>query len=79
MLPADVSRQLEMLKVVRLEKKTRSPAAFLALLAVPIFGAVFYLLYRIVARYSPPTAVLVLVAGAGFVAYLVWSAFKKTG
>jgi len=37
----------------------------------------FYLLYRIVARYSAPSAVLVLVAGAGFIAYLFWSLRKK--
>lgn len=78
-LPGDLTRQLEMLKVVRLEKKTRSPAVLLALLAVPIFGVLFYLLYRIVARYSPGSAVLVLIGGLGFLGYLVWSLFKRTG
>jgi hypothetical protein len=78
-LPGDVTRQLEMLKVVRLEKRTRSPAVLFALLAVPIFAVLFYLLYRIVARYSPGSAVLVLVGGLGFLGYLVWSLFKRTG
>ena len=76
-LPADAARQLEMMKVIPLERKGRSPAMLLGLLSVPVFAVLFYLLYRIVARYSATSAMLVLVAGAGFIAYLFWSLRKK--
>jgi hypothetical protein len=76
-LPADAARQLEVMKVIPLEKKGRSPAMLLGLLSVPVFAVLFYLLYRIVARYSAPSAMLVLVAGAGFIAYLFWSLRRK--
>ena len=66
-----------MMKVIPLEKKGRSPAMLLGLLSVPVFAVLFYLLYRIVARYSAPTAMLILVAGAGFIAYLFWSLREK--
>jgi len=76
-LPADAARQLEMMKVIPLEKKGGSPAMLLGLLSVPVFAVLFYLLYRIVARYSAGSAVLVLVAGVGFIGYLFWSLRKK--
>jgi len=76
-LPVDAARQLEVMKVIPLEKKGRSPAMLLGLLSVPVFAVLFYLLYRIVARYSAPSAMLVLVAGAGFIAYLFWSLRRK--
>jgi hypothetical protein len=76
-LPADAARQLEMMKVIPIEKKGGSPAMLLGLLSVPVFAVLFYLLYRIVARYSAGSAVLVLVAGAGFIGYLFWSLRKK--
>lgn len=78
-IPNDAARQLEMLRVVELPRgRRRSPGAVLGLLSVPIFAALFYFLYRIIARYSGPTAVLVLIAGAGFLAYLVWSFLKPS-
>ena len=76
-LPADAARQLEMMKVIPIEKKGGSPAMLLGLLSVPVFAVLFYLLYRIVARYSAGSAMLVLVAGAGFIGYLFWSLRKK--
>jgi hypothetical protein len=76
-LPADAARQLEVMKVIPLERKGRTPAVLLGLLSVPVFGVLFYLLYRIVARYSAPSAVLVLVAGAGFLGYLFWSLSRQ--
>ena len=73
-LPPDASRKLEMMKVVPLgtRKKSRSLVAVAGVVSVPIFGAIFYLLYTMVRRLSPTTSALVLVAGAGFVGYLVW-------
>jgi hypothetical protein len=78
-LPPDAARQLEMMKVLPMERPRRSPGALFGLLALPIFAVVFYLLYRILARYSPSSAVLIAVAGAGFLAYIAWSLFKRSG
>ncbi len=78
-IPVEASRQLEMLKVVSLEKPRRSPAVILGLLSLPVFGALFYLLYRIVARLSAGLAILIVIAGVGFLAYLLWSLFKRAG
>ncbi len=73
-LPTDVSKKLEMMKVVPLEarKKPAPLVAIVGVLSVPIFAGIFYLLYTMVRRLSPGTGALVLVGGAGFVAYLVW-------
>jgi hypothetical protein len=76
-LPADAARQLEMMKVIPLERKGRSPAVLLGLLSVPVFAVIFYLLYHMVARYSAAGAVLVLVAGVGFLGYLFWSLSRQ--
>ena len=72
-----IAVELEMMKVIPIEKKGGSPAMLLGLLSVPVFAVLFYLLYRIVARYSAGSAMLVLVAGAGFIGYLFWSLRKK--
>ncbi len=62
------------MKVVPIEahKKSRSLVATVGVLSVPIFGAVFYLLYTMIRRLSPATSVLVVIGGVGFIAYLVW-------
>lgn len=73
-LPTDLSKKLELMKVVPLEarRQSRSLVAVIGIVSVPIFGAIFYLLYTMVRRLSPGTGALVLVGGLGFVAYLVW-------
>jgi hypothetical protein len=73
-LPTDLSKKLELMKVVPIEgrRKSRSLVTVVGVLSVPIFGAIFYLLYTMVRRLSPGTSVLILVAGAGFIAYLAW-------
>ncbi len=73
-LPTDLSKKLELMKVVPIEsrRKGRPVVAIIGVLSVPIFGAIFYLLYTMIRRLSPGTSLLVLAAGAGFVAYLVW-------
>ncbi len=73
-LPPDASRKLEMMKVVPAgeRKKSRSVVAVAGVLSVPLFVAIFYLLYTMVRQLSPSTSLLVLVGGAGFVAYLAW-------
>ena len=73
-LPTDLSKKLELMKVVPIEgrRKSRSLVTVVGVLSVPIFGAIFYLLYTMVRRLSPGTSILILVAGAGFIAYLAW-------
>ena len=71
-LPTDLSKKLELMKVVPLEArgKSRSLVTVAGILSVPIFGAIFYVLYSLVRQLSPGTSILVLVAAAGFIAYL---------
>ena len=73
-LPIDLSKKLELMKVVPIQarRNSRSLVTTIGILSVPIFGAVFYLLYTMVRRLSPGTSILVLVAGAGFITDLAW-------
>ncbi|HVQ54917.1 MAG TPA: hypothetical protein VMT25_07045 [Thermoanaerobaculia bacterium] len=73
-LPTDLSKKLELMKVVPIEagRKSRSLVTVIGLLSLPIFAAIFYLLYTMVRRMSPGTSLVVLLAGAGFVGYLAW-------
>lgn len=73
-LPTDLSKKLELMKVVPIDgrRKSRSLVTVVGVLSVPIFGAIFYLLYTMVRRLSPGTSILILVAGASFIAYLAW-------
>ena len=73
-LPTDLSKKLELMKVVPIEarRKSRSLVTIVGLLSLPIFAAIFYLLYTMVRRLSPGTSLVVLLAGAGFVGYLAW-------
>jgi hypothetical protein len=79
-IPPEASRQLELMKIVPVEKTgaPRSLAVGAGLLSLPIFAAIFYLLYRLVARSSSATAVLVLIAGVGFVGYLGWAFYRSS-
>lgn len=80
-IPPDAARQLELMKVIPMEKdaKPRSVLRLLTLISLPVFAVLFYLLYQILRRYSPAFSVLVLVGGAGFLAYLVWSSAQASG
>ena len=73
-LPTDLSKKLELMKVVPIEagRKSRSVVTVIGLLSLPIFAAIFYLLYTMVRRMSPGTSLVVLLAGAGFIGYLAW-------
>jgi hypothetical protein len=79
-LTPEAARQLELMKVVPAgrERAPRSFALVVTLAAVPVFGILFYLLYAFLKRYSAATAVLVLVAGAGFIGYLLWTAARAS-
>ncbi len=77
-LPPEAARQIELMKVAPFgaERRPRPLLAAASLLSLPVFAGIFYLLYALVARYSPSSATLVLVAGAGFLIYRVWTVFK---
>src|SRR5450755_4707538 len=51
-LPKDLSKKLELMKVVPIEarRKSRSLVTIVGLLSLPIFAAIFYLLYTMVRR-----------------------------
>jgi threonine/homoserine/homoserine lactone efflux protein len=68
-----------MMKVVSFDKEPRPRAAgaLFGLLSLPVFAVIFYLLYSLVARTSPASAVLIVLAGAGFLGYLAWSFFRS--
>ncbi len=74
-LPVDVSKKLEMMKVVpqKAGKKSRSLVTIAGLLSVPIFAAVFYLTWTLIRQLSPVSGLLIAIAGIGIVAYLIWT------
>lgn len=76
-LPPEAARQLEIMKVLPTERPKRSPGAIFGLLSIPIFAVVFYLLYRLIEHWSKSSAVLIVLAGVGGLAYLGWSLFRR--
>jgi hypothetical protein len=81
-VPPDAVKQLEMMKVVEIgaaQKPKIRIAAVLVLLTLPVFVGIFYMLYRVVSRYSPSSAVFVIVAGLVFLGYAGWSLARKAG
>ena len=77
-LPVDVSKKLEMMKVVPQEpvKRSRSLVTIAGILSIPIFAAVFYLTWTLIRQLSPASGVMIGIAGVGVVAYLVWTVLK---
>ncbi len=77
-LPADVSKKLEMMKVVpsQAPRQSRNFMAIAGIVSIPIFGAIFYLTYKMLRQLSPASSLLVLVGGIGVVAYLAWTFYK---
>ena len=63
-----------MMKVVPAQAPRRKGnfLAIAGLISIPIFGAIFYLTYTMLRQLSPTSSVLILIAGIGVVAYLVW-------
>ena len=78
-VPPEATKQLELMKVVSFEKepKRRPVGAVLGLLSLPVFAVIFYLLHGLIARTSSAGAALVVVAGLGFLGYLLWSFFRR--
>ena len=77
-LPVDVSKKLEMMKVIPQEtvKKSRSLVTIAGILSIPIFAAVFYLTWTLIRQLSPASGVLIGLAGIAVVGYLVWTVWK---
>ena len=78
-LPVDVSKKLEMMKVVPQEsaKKSRSLVTIAGILSIPIFAAVFYLTWTLIRQLSPASGVMIGIAGIGVVGYLAWNVWKS--
>ena len=72
-LPPDLSKKLELMRVIpsTRPRKSRAAMAIAGVVAVPIFGALFYLAYSLIRQLSPGTSLLILVAGVGAIGYLV--------
>jgi hypothetical protein len=77
-LPADVTKKLEMMKVVpsQAPRKSRNLMVVAGLVSIPIFGAIFYLTASMLRQLSPTSSFLILAAGIGVVAYLGWIFYR---
>jgi hypothetical protein len=77
-LPADVSKKLEMMKVVPIEgrKRSRSIVTIVGIVSVPIIAILFYMTGALLRQMSPTASLLILVAGVGVIAYLIWTFAK---
>lgn len=73
-LPADVTKKLQLMKVVPAQTrgKSRHFIAIAALVTIPIFAVIFFLTYRMVQRFSPVAGLAVIVGGVGWIGYLLW-------
>ena len=77
-LPADASKQLELMKVLP-DERLRQPRSLVLALAgfsIPVFGVIFYLAYSILKRYSPTAGVAIVAGGILVIGYLVWNALR---
>jgi hypothetical protein len=73
-LPTDLAKKMEMMRIVeanKAPKKTRSLTAIVGGLAVPVFVALFYLIYTMMKKLFPGGGLLVIVIGVGVIGYLV--------
>ena len=76
----EATKQLEMLKVVAIGAKPSAKTPFvvaLALLTLPVFAGIFYMLYRLVSRAFPSAAILIVVAAFVFLGYVGWTVAKS--
>ena len=72
-IPKDAARQLEVMKVLPFEG-TRKPRPMLVAVAgfsFLLFATIFVLLYLLMRRTMPSIGILVVIAGALFLGYLV--------
>lgn len=77
-VPPDAAKQLEMMKYVTIgaEKKPRALGTALALLTLPVFLGIFYLLYRLVSRALPQAGIVVIGLALVFLGYIGWTVAK---
>jgi hypothetical protein len=78
-LPVDAFKQLELMKVLP-DERLRQPRFLVLALAgfsIPVFGAIFYLAYKMLARYSATAGVAILAGGILVIGYLVWNALQN--
>jgi hypothetical protein len=80
-LPTDLSKKLEMMRVVQTEptapRKTRVAWAVAAGIAFPLLIGIFYMAYMLLRRLSPVSSALVVIVGMGGIAYLVVAFLKS--
>lgn len=78
-LPVDLSKKLEMMKVIPQDTARKSPSLvrIAGILSIPIFAAVFYLTWTLIKQLSPASGFLIGLAGVGVVGYLVWTVWKS--
>jgi hypothetical protein len=76
----EVAKQLEMLKVVSIGEKPKAKTPLVvvfALLTLPVFAGIFYMLYRLVSRTFPSAAILIVAAALLFLGYVGWTVAKS--
>ncbi len=78
-LPADVSKKLELLRIVPTgkAKKPRALMATLAVLAVPVFVAILYVAFTLVRQLSPTSAFLIVIVSLGAIVYVASVFFRS--
>ena len=80
-LPTDLSKKLEMMRVVETApaapRKARVAWAVAAGIAFPLLVGIFYMAYSLLRRLSPVSGALVVIVGMGAVAYLVVAFLKS--
>lgn len=79
-VPPDAAKQLEMMKYVAIgaEKKPKALGAAFALLTLPVFLGIFYLLYRLVSRALPQAGIVVIALALLFLGYIGWTVAKAS-
>ena len=78
-LPTDVSKKLEMMRIVPTEppRKMRVAWAVAAGVALPLLIAIFYLAYMLLRQLSPVSSTLILIVGIGGVGYLAYTFLRS--
>ena len=73
-LPPDVTKKLQLMKVVPAQARRQSTRvlAIAALVSIPIFAVIFFMTYRMVQRFSPVAGLAVIVGGVGAIGYLAY-------
>ncbi|HEY1250803.1 MAG TPA: hypothetical protein VGH97_06410 [Thermoanaerobaculia bacterium] len=80
-LPTDLSKKIEMMRIVNAEKaaprKARVAWAVAAGVAFPLLIGIFYMAYSLLRQLSPISSALVIIVGMGGLGYLVVSFLKS--